>query len=601
MHYTLSSKCISTFVGDVFPLWLSADDGSDISKKNIVFSCESDGLLLRDFKNETEFSLFHGILVTVLKEGEFTVKATLDGKEFFATVKARPMRRATSEEATCYYLGDMHTHTSMIHDPAKFAARTVDFQEDYLAEIKKENLLDFGVISDHAETINDRDFFCAFTATEKADPMRTLIFPGAESEIVYNEKNRFGTTVRKSGEILTLNANSYILAKNFQEFTDTFKDMPEPIAIFAHPQVLGWGEPPAPWDFDFPNIAGKEMKHIMCGIEVLDGGDDNLNYEQSYSYALDAGFRVSPYADGDIHTNWIQNRLPQRCVVMATDRSKEALIDAMRAGRVYATESGNVKLRYAVNGMVAPADLREAEAYRFHIELDTFNGDASDLPISLRVISDYGRTALEADCANQKSIDFTVHSKTARYFYLRFLDKNGKRTFSAPVYTGRAYDDFSALPAMQPLDMQGFIATDAKGADASLAINGDPFTAYHADSEAASILIDMKDCKTVSALGFFPPYVLRTRVGDHFELTEKFETIPAEISVYTSKDGKNFEKKTDAYCRVFADENIIRFEKTDARYVRFDVLSTTGKYSGNKDFADAKAAIGNLTVFESKK
>ena len=109
------------------------------------------------------------------------------------------MRRATSEEATRYYLGDMHTHTSWIHAHDLFAERTVDFPEDYLSEIKKENLLDFAVISDHAETLNDRDFLRSFIATEEADAMRTLIFPGAESEVVYIEKNRFGISVRKSG------------------------------------------------------------------------------------------------------------------------------------------------------------------------------------------------------------------------------------------------------------------------------------------------------------------------------------------------------------------------------------------------------------------
>ena len=190
MNYTLSSERISTFAGNVFPLWLKADDGADISKKDITFSCDESGLLIRDFKSETKFSLSHGVLITVLRAGTYTVTAT---------VEARPMHRATSEEATEYYLGDMHTHTTMIHDHDKFAERTVDFPEDYLAEIKKENLLDFGVISDHAETLNDRDFLRSFIATEEADAMRTLIFPGAESEVVYIEKNRFGVSVRKSG------------------------------------------------------------------------------------------------------------------------------------------------------------------------------------------------------------------------------------------------------------------------------------------------------------------------------------------------------------------------------------------------------------------
>ena len=214
------------------------------------------------------------------------------------------------------------------------------------------------------------------------------------------------------------------------------------------------------------------------------------------------------------------------------------------------------------------------------------------------MISDYGSTVYEASCEGKKTIDFTLHSTTARYFYLRFLDKDGNRTISCPVYTGRAYDDFTKLPEVQPLDMTDFCATEAEsGADASVVINGDPFTSYHSDKETASILIDMKASKRISAIGLYAPFVLRKRVDDHYELSEPIESIPAEIAIYTSGDGKSFEKQTEAYCRIFADEDIIRFTPVDARYIRFDVLSTVGRYSGKPQFADAKAAIGNLAVF----
>ena len=146
-------------------------------------------------------------------------------------------------------------------------------------------------------------------------------------------------------------------------------------------------------------------------------------------------------------------------------------------------------------------------------------------------------------------------------------------------------------------DSEGGLGGDGSG---DVVINGDPFTSYHSDKQTASILIDMKEERRISALGLFAPYVLRTneKIGDHYKLTEAVESIPADVAIYTSKDGKVFEKQADAYCRIFADENIIRFAPTDARYVRFDVLSTVGRYSGKPKYADAKAAIGNLALFE---
>ena len=159
MKYTLSKEAYSTFVGDVYPLWVKIENKWDISEKDIRFSTESDGILLRDFRGDEKFSFSNGVLITVLKSGDHVVNVSVGNSSFSHTLHAHPMRRATSEQATGFYLGDMHTHTSMIHGSKEFAERTQDFYEDYFAEIKKENLLDFGVISDHAETINDKDFF----------------------------------------------------------------------------------------------------------------------------------------------------------------------------------------------------------------------------------------------------------------------------------------------------------------------------------------------------------------------------------------------------------------------------------------------------------
>ena len=598
MKYYLSATEKSTFVGDVFPLWLCSDTGESLSKEDISFTASDDALTLRSFKGEGSFAFANGVLVTVKKAGESRIACTYKNERFVCTVNAHPMKKATSEEATLHLFGDMHAHTTMIHDPKRLPERTSEFPEDYLEAIKADGRLDFTVMSDHAETINDEHFFRCFRAEETARPMPTIIFPGSESEVVYFEKNRLDIPVRKSGEILVLNADGYILAKDFPDFIDTFKNAPEPIGIFAHPQVVGWGEPPTAWDFNFPKIATPEMKHIIRGIEVLDGAGANLAFEQSYSYALDAGLRVSPYGDSDAHQDWSFDHVPHKTVAVVTEKSKEAILDALRSGRVYTTESGNLKMTYEVNGKTAPADLAPADAYRFRITLDTFDGNENDLPISCRVISDYGKTVMAVNCKGKKTLEFTVFSETARYFYLRFMDANGKRAFSCPVYTGRDYDKWEETP-LSPIDMSACAATETvAGEDAADAINGDPFAVYKCQKANASILIDMKESKTVSALGHYPTPILRKPGLTGADLEAIAASIPADYAVYTSVDGIHFDLKADGYCRVFADENIIRFPVTEARYVRFDVLTTTGKYSENPEFSDVNVSIGNLTIFE---
>ena len=56
MKYYLSATEKSTFVGDVFPLWLCSDTGESLSKEDISFTASNDALTLRSFKGEGSFA-----------------------------------------------------------------------------------------------------------------------------------------------------------------------------------------------------------------------------------------------------------------------------------------------------------------------------------------------------------------------------------------------------------------------------------------------------------------------------------------------------------------------------------------------------------------
>ena len=48
----------------------------------------------------------------------------------------------------------------------------------------------------------------------------------------------------------------------------------------------------------------------------------------------------------------------------------------------------------------------------------------------------------------------------------------------------------------------------------------------------------------------------------------------------------------------FAGEDIVRFAAQSARFVRFDVLSTTGKRYGKPPCSDASLKIAEISIFE---
>ena len=600
MSYRLSKEKITSFTGDVLPLYLCDSEGNALYFEDVAFRAEGDAVRIRDFREGSRVPFSGGVLLALTRVGEATVYATHAGVEYTCTVSVREMKHADENAELDYYFADMHNHTSLIHNGEEFAARTTDFQDGFISFVKNEDKMDAMAITDHAGTINHLDFFRGFVEAEKAQPMKTVIFPGAESEVGYKATDRFGTLIRKSGEVVTFNATDYRDVGTWDVFEKCFAGEVMPVGIFAHPQVVGWSTPGI-WDDEFPLRFCPEMEHLICGLEVLNGRTEPYFNEYSYSVALDVGFRLSAAANSDSHGPvWGFGYIPPKTVVMATERSREAILDAYRARRFYATESGNVRLSFQMNGKCAPATLAPTEDYTYRIECSLFfEGD--DLPVAGEILSDYGKTVATLSFADGVA-EGSLHSDSARYFYLRLWDKEGKRTFSPPVWTGRKADVCDLFEDLAPMDMTEASALDlSNGADAAAAIDGCANTPYTSSSQSPAILIDLKKECAFTALGHLPTRVVRPAVNwEKWAPDDTAVTVPAHFAVSVSADGERFTEVANGVCRVFGSENIIRFAPVCARYVRFDVLDTVGANSHRESVADVPASIGNLTVFVKK-
>lgn len=598
----LSREVISSFVGDVLPLSL-VGDGID-RHSEVSWSIDGKAAVIRDFAGEGDYSFKNGVLVTLIEPGEATVRARYDGQEYTATVSARPMRYATSSDKLSYFFGDMHDHTSMNHNTAEFATHKYGRIEDYLGFIESEGKLDFGVISDHAGVTNDYDFFRGFELTRDGKPEDegVIVFAGAESEITYAECDRLGILHRLSGEIVTVNSAGYSDVRSWEDFYRDMSYSPRAIAIFAHPHVVGFSTNGI-WNFNFMKNNTPRMLEMARGIEMGNGADrkENLLHEYAYSAALDAGFRVSTTCSSDSHgPKWGYDIMPGKTVIMAPERTREAFLDALIHNRFYATESGNVKLRYSVNGHVAPADLEPTDSYDFHIELGSFCEDASTRPTYLEVISDYGNPVFETDISGKDVIDFTVSSNTARYFYLRLIDSLGRKTWSCPVYCGRAYDTYRE-PKLRAIDMSKARAY-VGGKEQPTLINGNPFDSWYGDDIRATVDIDLGEPMRVAAVGYYPHIVLRGKdKGPEWTTSDESASLVSRYAVYLSTDGENYTECKRARAQILGSENIIEFNPTEARYVRFEALGTIGSDSRIEKYRSREVRIANLAVFEREK
>lgn len=591
----LSKKHINSYVGDVLPLSLVIEDR--VADAKVTWRVEGDATIIRTFVSETAFSFDDGVLVALVAVGSATIIAEYLGEEYRVEVEAREMRSANATSSLNYYIGDLHDHTSMNHNPAQFATHIDGDITDYTNYIREENLIDFGVISDHAGVTNDVDFFRGFKIADE-DIEGPIIFAGAESEIMFAERDRLDVLHRNSGEIVTFMSTGYGEVRSWEEFYAFMAPSPAPIGIFAHPHVVGFSTNGI-WNFSFNRHNTPLMLSVMRGVEMGNGADrkENLLHEYALSAALDAGFRVSTTCSSDSHgAKWGYYIMPGKTVIMAPEKSKEAFHDALLHNRFYATESGNVKLSYSVNGKTAPADLPAATEYHFSVNMSYFFEDDTTRPRICQVISDYGRVVKEV-MVDSDSFEFSVLSDTARYFYMRLVDEKGRKTWSPPVFTGRAYDTYRERNYI-PMDMSSFVATSS-GVEIPDVIDGDPFHTWYSGEAKPSVLIDMGEEKEVAAIGYYPHIVLRDKTkGSAWTTSMETAGLVSRYRVLTSTDGHDFTIAAEGVCQNLGAELIIDLDKTRARYVRFDVLGNVGLDSMMEAYKDSTARIANLALFQ---
>lgn len=602
MKCAISCTAIDSFAGNVTPLWLVCDE--DISKAAIAWHVDDDSVVsLRGFAGDDPLCFSHGVLLTLKKAGSAVVTAVLDGAEYVCNVSVREMKTAKAGEPLKYFFGDFHAHTSGEHNHDRFAALEENPVDTYLRVIKQDERLHCTVISDHAEVTNNREFFRGFTGAEELSHLSPVILPGSESEITAVEYDRFGIPYKNSGEIVCVNTDRFLCLYDWQTFYDNLEEAPFTVSILAHPYISGFSVKGI-WNFSLHKNDPPVFRDRLRGVELGNGADRACNklHEYMYSVALDNGFRVSPTCGSDCHgKKWGFGVCPGKTVLMAYENSKEAFLDALFNRRFYATESGNLKVYYTVNGVEAPGDIPLTNKYRFHVELSNFWEDQAAVPVCCRVISDRGECIKEITGDSLSVLDFDIESSTARYFYLRILDSKGLRTWSSPVWTGRDFEKPHPVILPPVLDKSGFTVTETEsGKDASVLVNDDPDRVWESELTCASYVIDMGCEKEVSAMGHYAFRIDSANLKKTDPPTPVQEVVarfPSRYEIAFSTDGVNFTACDKGQIRVFSGEEVLRFAPCKARYLRFTVRSTVGAECGLESYKNTKLCIAELSVF----
>lgn len=184
---------------------------------------------------------------------------------------------------------------------------------------------------------------------------------------------------------------------------------------------------------------------------------------------LNLGFLLAPTADQDNHKpNWGATT-EARTAVIADELSKPALLRAMKARHVYATEDSNLRVVCRVNGhlcgdrIAAPAagtelqielTLHDDDEPSASYEIDVFSDDIGDDPARnpTEVVAQEGNTAVPL------KIQDIRYSGGSQYVFFRIrqqTDDDEDRAWTSPVWL----EPGGPPPLPTPEDASGFVAS----------------------------------------------------------------------------------------------------------------------------------------------
>ena len=314
--------------------------------------------------------------------------------------------------------------------------------------LAKANGYDFYAVTDHSQ---EADFYPtspdskAWTATKKeADEATDKNFVAIRG-FEYSENN--GPDGK--GHINVLNSATYMNAlekgselRSFYKWLETAQSNGEGpvVASFNHPGPDQYNS----WDFRTPGATD-----VITMLEVINS-NKNVHY-QAFIKALDKGWKVSPVSGLDSHGFYGITNHTSRTFVLATDKTKAAIMDAMKNRRTYASLDNNIQCTYTVNDKIMGSTLNGDKTFKFDISIsdpDTNNPNSKITKID--IVKDNGEVVKSYEVANP---DYTVkwnpviEDATNKYFFVRIYNAGGGDApnadpqkaiaWLAPVWTGR--------------------------------------------------------------------------------------------------------------------------------------------------------------------
>ena len=386
------------------------------------------------------------------------------------------------------YFGQLHAHTDISN-----GAGSVEEAFQYASQVDG---LDFFAVTDHSDSFDNADMgtidadgadISADWAAGKqaAASVTNGDFVGLFGfEMTWPEDKQLGhiSTFNTPGWQTRDQADFENVPTALENYYKALTSVPGSVSQFNHPDTVHG-------DFERFDHYSPQYDAVVSLLEVA--GEDGVVDCEYYDLALDKGWHVAPTNNQNNHKGQWGDASEARTVVLAKSLTEEALYDAMKNRRVYATQDSDLTVYYALNGTVMGSIIPKSES----AAVTVFLSDPTDEAIgSVEVVTDGGAVLVSEYVETPSQVLELSASGGHSYYYLRITQPDGDVAVTAPVWMD-GYDD---------IGIGSFTSdTDAPARDEEIGLTVTLFNDEPVDFavESLSLYADETLVSTVSDLG----------------------------------------------------------------------------------------------------
>lgn len=402
--------------------------------QGITLCCETENAVIYyatsdDGENFTEFAPYTAELPLSPGFGMLWVQAYAQGAEMEPSEKVTRVFRELEYPEGNLYFGQLHCHTAVSDGTG-----TPEQAFTYASEVAG---LDFLAVTDHSQSFDNaqqgslHQDGTAISSDWAAGQQAAMDATDDDFVALYGFEMTWNNGLGHIGTFCTpgwatRDQDSFLqMSTGLENYYAALGSIPGAFGQFHHPGT-------AFGDFDGFGHYTREADLVMTLMEVMNGdvNGEPETFFDAYTRALDQGWHLAPTASENNHAgNWGDSGCCT--VVLATELTPEAICDALRNYRVYATGDRDLRLYYTLDGYPMGTVLMP-EQVGATVTVTLQFSDATDSGASIVAVITAGGEMLAEQTAEDAAV-FTLDSGYP-YYYIRVFQPDGDMAVTAPVW-----------------------------------------------------------------------------------------------------------------------------------------------------------------------